>query len=58
MATTSLAATGRSEIALGEHDAIVDAISARDEEAAYVALKGHISVAFRTRLKSDAQKIA
>ena len=54
MATTSLAAQGRSEIALEEHDAIVDAIAKRDEDAAYKALKGHISIAFRVRLKSDA----
>lgn len=54
MATTSLAAQGRSEIALDEHDAIVDAIARRDEEAAYKALKSHISIAFRVRLKSDA----
>lgn len=56
MATTSLAAEGRSEDALAEHTAIVDAIAGRDEEAAYEALKAHISVAFRTRLKSDAAK--
>ncbi|MCH2163472.1 MAG: GntR family transcriptional regulator [Marinovum sp.] len=55
MATTSLAAQGRSELALEEHDAIVDAIAARNEDAAYDALKAHISVAFRTRLKSDAE---
>ena len=54
MATTSLAAEGRGEIALGEHDAIVTAIAARDEDAAYEALKEHISVAFVTRLKQDA----
>ncbi|WP_323771429.1 GntR family transcriptional regulator [Antarctobacter sp.] len=53
MATTSLAAEGRGEIALGEHSAIVDAISTRDEEAAYRALRDHISVAFITRLKQD-----
>lgn len=53
MATTSLAAEGRGEIALGEHGAIVDAISTRDEEAAYQALRDHISVAFITRLKQD-----
>ncbi|MGX9357398.1 GntR family transcriptional regulator [Roseobacteraceae bacterium S113] len=58
MATTSLAADGRSEIALSEHDAIVDAIAARDDAAAYAALKAHISVAFRTRLKSDAAAAA
>ena len=55
MATTSLAAEGRSEIALNEHDTIVDAIAARDEDSAYTALKSHISVAFRTRLRADAE---
>jgi DNA-binding GntR family transcriptional regulator len=54
MATTSLAAEGRGEIALGEHLAIVQAIARRDEEAATRALKDHISVAFVTRLKQDA----
>ena len=57
MATTSLAAEGRGEIALGEHEAIVDAIARRDEEAAYRALRDHISVAFVTRLKLDSQKV-
>jgi DNA-binding GntR family transcriptional regulator len=54
MATTSLAAEGRGEIAQAEHKRIVDAIEARDEEAAGQALKDHISVAFMTRLKQDA----
>lgn len=54
MATTSLAARGRGEIAQGEHKAIVDAIAARDEDAAEQALQDHISVAFMTRLKQDA----
>jgi DNA-binding GntR family transcriptional regulator len=54
MATTSLAAEGRGEIALAEHEAIVDAIRRRDEDAAYQALRDHISVAFVTRLKLDA----
>ncbi len=53
MATTSLAAQGRGEIALAEHQAIVDAVAARDEDAAYKALRDHISVAFVTRLKLD-----
>ncbi|WP_370159383.1 GntR family transcriptional regulator [Salipiger bermudensis] len=57
MATTSLAAQGRGEIALAEHTAIVDAISRRDEDAAYKALRDHISVAFVTRLKLDSHKI-
>jgi DNA-binding GntR family transcriptional regulator len=54
MATTSLAAEGRGEIAQAEHKRIVAAIEARDEEAAGQALKDHISVAFITRLKQDA----
>ncbi len=54
MATTSLAAQGRGPIAQGEHDGIVRAIEARDEDAAEAALKEHISVAFMTRLKQDA----
>lgn len=56
MATTSLAARGRGEIAMSEHQAIVDAIARRDEDAAYKALKDHISVAFVTRLKLDTQE--
>ncbi len=56
MATTSLAAQGRGEIAMAEHQAIVDAISRRDEDAAYQALRDHISVAFVTRLKLDTQE--
>ncbi|EBA09866.1 GntR family transcriptional regulator [Sagittula stellata] len=56
MATTSLAARGRGEIAMAEHQAIVDAISRRDEDAAYKALRDHISVAFVTRLKLDTQE--
>ncbi len=55
MATTSLAAQGRGEIALGEHAEIVEAIARRDEDAAHRALRDHISVAFVTRLKLDAQ---
>lgn len=54
MATTSLAAEGRGEIAQAEHKRIVAAIEARDEAAAGQALKDHISVAFMTRLKQDA----
>lgn len=53
MATTSLAAEGRGEKALAEHEAIVRAIEAHDGDAAYDALKSHISVAFVTRLKLD-----
>ncbi len=56
MATTSLAAQGRGEIAQGEHAGIVAAIQARDGEAAEAALKDHISIAFMTRLKQDARQ--
>ena len=55
MATTSLAATGRGAQALDEHAAIVAAIRARDEDAAYEALKSHISFAFVQRLKADSE---
>ncbi|WP_424965792.1 MULTISPECIES: GntR family transcriptional regulator [unclassified Dinoroseobacter] len=57
MATTSLAAEGRGEEALEEHRAIINAIADRDEDAAYAALKAHISIAFETRLKSDAESL-
>lgn len=56
MATTSLAARGRGELAQKEHAAIVDAIARRDEEAAARAIHDHISAAFVTRLKQDADK--
>lgn len=55
MATTSLAAEGRSAKALEEHERIVSAIEARDEETARSALKSHISKAYVTRLKLDAE---
>ena len=57
MATTSLAAEGRGEIAQAEHARIVSMIEARDEEGADAALKAHISVAFVTRLKQEAARI-
>lgn len=56
METTSLAAEGRGETALEEHDAIVTAIENSDGDAAYAALKAHISKAFVTRLKTDAER--
>ncbi|MEE4118243.1 MAG: GntR family transcriptional regulator [Paracoccaceae bacterium] len=55
MATTSLAATGRGEKALEEHEKIVAAIKARDEQGAYDALKSHISIAFVQRLRTDGE---
>ena len=54
LATTSLAAEGRAENAVAEHEAIVEAIEARDGMAAGEALRAHISRAFETRLKLDA----
>lgn len=54
MATTSLAAQGRGQLAQKEHDSIVCAIEERNEDAAEKALQHHISVAFMTRLKLDA----
>ena len=57
MANTSLAAEGRSEVALTEHDTIVAAIEARDGDAAYEALRVHISRAFETRLRVDAGEL-
>jgi DNA-binding GntR family transcriptional regulator len=57
LATTSFAAVGREEVALAEHDAIVAAIAAHDGDAAYRALKAHISKAFETRLKIDAGEV-
>jgi DNA-binding GntR family transcriptional regulator len=56
MTSTSLAARGRGAIAQSEHSGIVAAIEARDEDAAQNALRDHISVAFTTRLKQDAQR--
>ncbi len=54
MATTSLAIDGRGGKALEEHQRIVDAIAARDENAATEALRSHISIAFEARLRNDA----
>lgn len=58
MASTSLAAEGRGEKALDEHRAIVDAIDARDGEAAAQALRDHLSTAFEVRLKEEAGAVA
>ncbi len=57
LATTSLAAEGRSKGTLEEHEAIVRAIEAGDGDAADAALRNHISKAFITRLKLDAAKV-
>lgn len=55
MARTSLAAEGRGEKALAEHQLIVDAIAGGDADAAEQALRDHISTAFETRLKESAR---
>lgn len=57
LATTSLAAEGRSMDTLREHDKIVTAIEDKDAEAAHAALRDHISAAYVTRLKLDAQAV-
>ncbi len=57
LATTSIAAEGRGHETLQEHEAIVSAIEAGDGDAAYKALRDHISEAFVTRLKLDAQAV-
>lgn len=54
MAQTSLAAEGRSEAALAEHEKIVAAIASGDGDAADKALRRHISMAWETRLKLEA----
>lgn len=56
-ATSSLAAEGRAEGTLEEHRRIVAAIAAGDGDAAYTALRDHISKAYVTRLKLDAQAV-
>ena len=55
MAKTSLSAEGRGEASLAEHKRIVDAIAAGDGAAADKALRDHISMAWETRLKLEAQ---
>jgi DNA-binding GntR family transcriptional regulator len=46
-----LAADGRGEVALAEHQEIVDAIMHGHEDKADDCLRQHISIAFSTRLK-------
>ncbi|WP_111734873.1 GntR family transcriptional regulator [Roseovarius amoyensis] len=57
LATTSLAAAGRDEDTLNEHEAIVSGIEAHDANTASKALREHISKAFVTRLKLDSGEI-
>lgn len=53
LASTSISVAGRGERTLAEHSDIVEAIAAGDGDAAYLALKEHISRAFETRLRQD-----
>ncbi len=55
LATTSLAVEGRGEAALAEHENIVSAIKIGDGDGAREALRAHISQAYVTRLKIDAE---
>lgn len=55
LASTSLVAEGRGVAALDEHEAIVAAISEGDCAGAEMALRTHISAAFKTRLHLDAE---
>lgn len=55
MASTTLAAEGRGTTAQNEHRTIIAAIADHDEDAAAKALKDHISQAFQTRLRLDAE---
>jgi DNA-binding GntR family transcriptional regulator len=57
MTNTSFAAEGRDAPALAEHDEIVAAIEAQDGDAAYAALKAHISKAYETRLRVDSGEL-
>jgi len=55
LATTSISAEGRPQDTLAEHGIIVKAIEAGDGDSAYEALRDHISKAYITRLKLDAE---
>jgi DNA-binding GntR family transcriptional regulator len=57
LATSSLAAEGRSADTLEEHAAIVNAIATGDGEVADLALRDHISKAYVTRLKLEAAAV-
>ncbi|MDG2452942.1 MAG: GntR family transcriptional regulator [Paracoccaceae bacterium] len=57
LATTSLSAEGRGAGTITEHDKIVHSIETKDGDAAYSALRDHISAAYVTRLKLDARAV-
>lgn len=48
---STLEETDRAEAALREHQAIIDALDAHNEDAAETAMRAHIEAAHRTRLK-------
>ncbi len=54
LSTTTLAVPGRGAELVGEHDAIIRAVEARDEDAAEAAARRHISNAYMSRLKITA----
>ncbi len=55
LTTTSYAQMGRAAKALDEHTEIVRAIEARDGDRAAAAIRRHISIAYETRLKLNAE---
>lgn len=55
LSTTTLSVPGRSAESVAEHDAIIRAIEARDEDAAAAAARCHISNAYASRLKIIAE---
>ncbi len=52
---TTLASPGRGRESIAEHEEIVAAIAARDEDAAEQAARRHIANALRTRLRLEAK---
>ena len=57
LASTSIAVEGRSIVTLEEHEQIVSAIEAGDENSADQALREHISQAYVIRLRLDAEAV-
>lgn len=57
MSFTTFSYEGRGPLAMDEHSAIVEAIAARDGQAADAAIRAHISAAYETRLKQGAGRV-
>ncbi|MCF2905496.1 GntR family transcriptional regulator [Octadecabacter sp. CECT 8868] len=57
LASTSIAAEGRTKDTMEEHEVIVRAIEAGDGDAADAALREHISKAYIIRLRLDAEAV-